>query len=1085
MTDTKNTCGCCKDVELATPRLTFNRPGLDALTYRAGEHASFMETMKTRLSGNEYPALRGLRTRAENDASIALLDAWATVADVLTFYQERIANEGYLRTATQRRSILELARLVGYALRPGVAASVWLALELDTGCNHVIIRPNAIKAQSVPGPGELPQTFENIEPLEARHEWNRLQPRLSQPQTIGTIRQDSQTGSTPSEPGWRIYLKGIGTNLKINDVMLIYDDINLTAASSASEKTPSSDDLYQVIEVIPDPEKDRTLVKLKPMTAPSPLPLPAEEDEESESGNSEMSPPDLSGARAKAAAFARAMAPAVSLKNGSKKAMAQTALIDTASSASQGSSDPLVQAVVGLVKPGSVPPRNTASLDREIKAAFAENTDIGLQVAGALQADLKQSLPTALAGAEVALKSTVKAYVFRVVAKPFGYNAPLKMSISESVRCDEWTNKDMEAYETIDKSPTTNSGEGPSISSSSTLYLDASYDKIMAGSWAVVDTGGVVQSNEAKLDTRGVVQEKKAAFNPSCSTPILTNVTNLQRISRAAYGITGPSTLMKIGSPWFSGTPNSSVAESESFKLIRQTVIYVQSEELTLADEPIEESITGGVESDIELDRLYSGLQSGRWLIVAGERNDIKDIKDKNDTNGSPIRGIQAAELVMLAEVSQKARELSGDHPHTFIKLAKKLEYSYRRDTVTIYANVVKATHGETRKETLGSGNAALAFPSFTLKQPPLAFMAAPTPAGAESTLKVYVNDVQWHETDSLTEMTPNDRVFITKTGDEGKTSVIFGDGHHGAPLPSGTENIRAIYRNGIGKVGNVLAGQISQLMSRPLGLKGVINPLRASGGADRENGDTARKNAPRTVTALDRLISVSDYADFTRTFAGIGKALAKKISDEKREWVHVTIAGAGDIPIAESSDLYRNLRQALYEYGDPQIPVIVQMRELLLMVVSANVCISPDYQWETVAAALRARMLDVFSFERRELGQDVLLSEVIATMQSVRGVLYVDVDVLGGIPEKKSDEDKGECEDDGEDPPSRRPLTPKEIADEANNFFPETNPEQPKQRLSVNLAGFDENKNTLHPAQLAYLTSDVADTLIINRVVK
>ncbi len=34
----------------------------------------------------------------------------AALADVLTFYQERIANEGYLRTATERRSILELAR---------------------------------------------------------------------------------------------------------------------------------------------------------------------------------------------------------------------------------------------------------------------------------------------------------------------------------------------------------------------------------------------------------------------------------------------------------------------------------------------------------------------------------------------------------------------------------------------------------------------------------------------------------------------------------------------------------------------------------------------------------------------------------------------------------------------------------------------------------------------------------------------------------------------------------------------------------------------------------------------------------------
>ena len=52
-----------------------------------------------------YPLSR-LATRSTGDPAIAILDAWALVADVLTFYQERIANEGYLRTATERRSIL-------------------------------------------------------------------------------------------------------------------------------------------------------------------------------------------------------------------------------------------------------------------------------------------------------------------------------------------------------------------------------------------------------------------------------------------------------------------------------------------------------------------------------------------------------------------------------------------------------------------------------------------------------------------------------------------------------------------------------------------------------------------------------------------------------------------------------------------------------------------------------------------------------------------------------------------------------------------------------------------------------------------
>src|SRR5215212_6726368 len=158
-------CGCCEGIEQLTPATTANRPGLNALAYRAGTHASFLETMRARLSSDAYPELTGLSTRAPDDAALALLDAWAMVADVLTFYQERIANEGYLRTAIERRSILELARLVGYRLRPGVAAGVYLAYPLDS--DRDVVTPAGSRAQSIPGPGEQMQSFEIAEPLAA------------------------------------------------------------------------------------------------------------------------------------------------------------------------------------------------------------------------------------------------------------------------------------------------------------------------------------------------------------------------------------------------------------------------------------------------------------------------------------------------------------------------------------------------------------------------------------------------------------------------------------------------------------------------------------------------------------------------------------------------------------------------------------------------------------------------------------------------------------------------------------------------------------------------------------------------------
>src|SRR5947209_11360783 len=147
-------CGCCEGIEVQTPAQIYNAPGLAAIAYRVGTYAQFKHSLQVRLSDSTLPGLSGLKTRNDDDFSIALLDAWAMVADVLTFYQERIANESYKRTATERRSILELARLIGYTLKPGVAASVYLAYTIEPTFTEPAPIPAGSRAQSVPGPGE-------------------------------------------------------------------------------------------------------------------------------------------------------------------------------------------------------------------------------------------------------------------------------------------------------------------------------------------------------------------------------------------------------------------------------------------------------------------------------------------------------------------------------------------------------------------------------------------------------------------------------------------------------------------------------------------------------------------------------------------------------------------------------------------------------------------------------------------------------------------------------------------------------------------------------------------------------------------
>src|SRR5207237_608531 len=99
-----------------------------------------------------------LLTRSTDDFAIAVLAMWSWIADILTFYQERAANEAYLRTAILPESVTSLAALLGYKIAPGAAAQADLVFLLEPNARLTI--PAGLRVQSVPGPNEKPQKFE-------------------------------------------------------------------------------------------------------------------------------------------------------------------------------------------------------------------------------------------------------------------------------------------------------------------------------------------------------------------------------------------------------------------------------------------------------------------------------------------------------------------------------------------------------------------------------------------------------------------------------------------------------------------------------------------------------------------------------------------------------------------------------------------------------------------------------------------------------------------------------------------------------------------------------------------------------------
>ncbi|MBT2442697.1 putative baseplate assembly protein [Streptomyces sp. ISL-36] len=801
-------CGCgCGPAFPSRPATPSNPPGLDGLTYRVGVHGQFKAAMLRALGTD--PVLRHLATRDDGDPVVALLDACGSMLDVLTFYQERIANEGFLRTATERLSVLELARMIGYELRPGVAASTALAFTLaeptvpapsplvDLPASALAATtPEAVrlavgtKAQSVPVQDTLPRTFETTEEVEGRPEWNAMR-------AVSIVRSVPKLGDTT------LRLAGTSTGVAVGDVIVLL-----------------------------------------------PTPLPASAD------------PVLDWEACR--------------------------ITDLRTVERSGS---LAEHTVATVE--SIRPVDSAHLGRP--------------------ADM---------------------YVMRVRALVFGYNAVPWKALPSSLRVGEWV------------TPANADGRPGTPKFHPGLYADRQL------SWA-----------EAQLPADGVVRLDRV--HPGIAGGSWVVLASPQQTEKyTVFKVTEESVddfLMQA-----QVTVLDLIGDNITTFDIRSTTVYACPEPLEPAYQRVTQAVSG---KEIELASAPPVLPPEGRLVA--------------------IRGTAARTGDEIAEVSRISS--IGTGASTTLFLTEELTHSYLPDSVRVNANVAPATDGESRTETLGSGDGSVPFPRFTLLGKPLTYVSAPTPTGGLSTLTVRVDGVRWTEVPTLHGQPPDARVFLTRRDDDGTVTVCFGDGRTGARLPTGKDNVVAEYRIGTGRAGNVDARRISLPLSRPLGLQDVINPVAATGGADPEQLSQARRNVPGTALALDRIVSLRDYEDFARSFSGVGKARASARWTGERLQVRLVVATSDEQPVAPSSTLHAHLTAGIDAARHARHDVSVDTFTPRPFMVELGLRTAGTRVVSQVYAAVTDALVRAFSFAAREFGQPVAAGEVLAVTQSVDGVLGVE----------------------------------------------------------------------------------------------
>ncbi len=397
-----------------------------------------------------------------------------------------------------------------------------------------------------------------------------------------------------------------------------------------------------------------------------------------------------------------------------------------------------------------------------------------------------------------------------------------------------------------------------------------------------------------------------------------------------------------------------------------------------------------------------TALTSGKELYFYGTGSAHQALNDRRMLLVGPDEQTQSVQVMSLdsttvATASQKLmRRFDLDQDVTYS------DYDFDSSTVTVYGNLVDVTQGRTEKQVvLGSGDQRRSFQTFALPKTPLTYLLNETRTPAETPeLTIYVDGILWTQLDTLFAAGPDEHVYAVREDHEANSFIQFGNDITGARLPSGKNNVVAIFRTGNGANGELKADTTPQATGKLKELSKAFLYQRVIGGAQPESEDNARNAAPGKMQSLGRLVGLQDYEAEVLALPGVLKARAAWTAPDGVPMLSMVVLTEGGTE-DDTTRVEATMRTYNRCRGAARFPIDVLHGTRQYVYLGIHVGFDAAYREADVNAAIQRALgaetssgdaveTGLFSLAQRQFGESVHRSHIVAAVQQVDGVVWV-----------------------------------------------------------------------------------------------